>query len=165
VRPRSGPGLTWLRQVHGLGVLSIPGGPHGDVRPGGFEQVLSLPGRYINDHCLVRADDAWYFFGTVGRVLTQDHGDDACRHRSTAIQTARSVSDPKTSLAALRPQSVPAQRPGLHRSALPHSPPCSDNNAASDSCSKRIAQSSGWDPFFAWALMLAPWSISILTIF
>lgn len=126
--------------------------------------------------CLFRADTStttvWYVramrgisSATVGRVLTHGHGDDACRHRPTAIQTARSVPDPKTSLAALRPQSVPAQRPGLHRSALPHSPPCSDNNAASDSCSKRIAQSSGWDPFFAWALMLAPWSIRILTIF
>ena len=39
---------------------------HGDVLIGDFHEVLSLPGRYLNDHCLIRTKDEWHFFGIVG---------------------------------------------------------------------------------------------------
>src|SRR5438105_1814374 len=39
---------------------------HGDVLIGDFQEVLSLPGRYLNDHCLIRTNDEWHFFGIVG---------------------------------------------------------------------------------------------------
>ena len=49
----------------------------GQVRIGAFEEVLSFPGRYLNDHCLIRKSDVWHFFGTVGRVPSDDHHDTA----------------------------------------------------------------------------------------
>ncbi len=42
--------------------------PHGDVQLGTFEEVLVDPGRYYNDHCLIRAGDTWHFFGIVGNT-------------------------------------------------------------------------------------------------
>ena len=42
--------------------------PYGDVRLGAFEEVLTLPGRYLNDHCLIRHNGQWHFFGILGVV-------------------------------------------------------------------------------------------------
>ena len=42
--------------------------PYGEVRLGTFEEVLRVPGRYYNDHCLIRAGDTWHFFGIVGNA-------------------------------------------------------------------------------------------------
>jgi hypothetical protein len=39
---------------------------YGDVRIGAFEEVLSIPGRFLNDHCLIQKNDQWHFFGCVG---------------------------------------------------------------------------------------------------
>ena len=35
---------------------------------GVFTEVLKIPGRYLNDHCFVRGNDQWHFFGIVGPV-------------------------------------------------------------------------------------------------
>lgn len=43
--------------------------PYGDVVLGRFDEVLKLPGRYLNDHCLIRKDGVWHLFGIVGDVL------------------------------------------------------------------------------------------------
>ncbi len=42
--------------------------PRGQVDFGAFRQVLAFPGRYLNDHCLLRHDGCWHFFGIVGEV-------------------------------------------------------------------------------------------------
>jgi beta-xylosidase len=39
---------------------------HGIVELGDFKEVISIPGRYLNDHCLVLNGDTWHFFGIVG---------------------------------------------------------------------------------------------------
>lgn len=39
---------------------------HGEVKLGTFEEVVSIPGRYLNDHCLVKKGNEWHFFGIVG---------------------------------------------------------------------------------------------------
>lgn len=51
--------------------------PYGDVRLGAFEEVLALPGRYLNDHCLILRGDEWHFFGTAGPTSPGRHGDPA----------------------------------------------------------------------------------------
>ena len=43
--------------------------PHGDVLLGSFEEVLSIPGRYFNDHCLVLRNGRLHFFGIVGDAV------------------------------------------------------------------------------------------------
>ncbi len=40
----------------------------GDIQFGVFREVLSIPGRYLNDHCLVRQGADWHFFGITGTV-------------------------------------------------------------------------------------------------
>ena len=52
--------------------------PYGDVELGVFREVLSIPGRYLNDHCLIRHDGLWHMFGITGSV------DDPAR-RETSI--------------------------------------------------------------------------------
>ena len=47
---------------------SVRGSPYGDVRLGAFQEVLTYPGRYLNDHCLIRHDGLWHFFGIIGDV-------------------------------------------------------------------------------------------------
>ena len=42
--------------------------PYGDVELGAFSEVLSIPGRYLNDHCLIRHADLWHMFGITGSV-------------------------------------------------------------------------------------------------
>ena len=42
--------------------------PEGAVQIGHFAEVLSLGGRYLNDHCLLRSDALWHLFGIVGQV-------------------------------------------------------------------------------------------------
>ncbi len=42
--------------------------PYGAVSTGQFEEVLSLPGRYLNDHCLIRSGNDWHLFGIVGQI-------------------------------------------------------------------------------------------------
>ncbi|MDE2769035.1 MAG: hypothetical protein OXI70_13180 [Chloroflexota bacterium] len=42
--------------------------PYGDVELGVFREVLSIPGRYLNDHCLIRHDGLWHMFGITGSV-------------------------------------------------------------------------------------------------
>jgi hypothetical protein len=36
---------------------------HGEVKLGTFEEVISIPDRYLNDHCLVKKDNEWHFSG------------------------------------------------------------------------------------------------------
>jgi beta-fructofuranosidase len=40
---------------------------HGAVRLGTFTEVCPLPGRYLNDHCLIQHQGIWHLFGIVGR--------------------------------------------------------------------------------------------------
>lgn len=47
---------------------SVLPSPYGDVQLGAFEEVISIPGRYLNDHCLIRHDGLWHFFGILGIV-------------------------------------------------------------------------------------------------
>lgn len=47
---------------------SVLPSPHGDVRLGAFTEVLSIPGRYLNDHCLIRHDGLWHLFAIIGLV-------------------------------------------------------------------------------------------------
>ncbi|NQU76172.1 MAG: family 43 glycosylhydrolase [Planctomycetes bacterium] len=47
---------------------SLRTSPYGDIRLGAFQEVLSIPGRYLNDHCLIRKGDEWHFFGILGNV-------------------------------------------------------------------------------------------------
>ncbi len=47
---------------------SVLPSPYGDVRLGGFTEVLAIPGRYLNDHCLIRHDGFWHLFAIVGSV-------------------------------------------------------------------------------------------------
>jgi hypothetical protein len=54
---------------------------HGDVLIGDFEEVLSIPGRYLNDHCLVRNRDEWHFFGITG-LIPPSLADDSRRAES-----------------------------------------------------------------------------------
>ena len=42
--------------------------PYGDVELGAFTEVLSIPGRYLNDHCLIRHAGLWHMFGITGSV-------------------------------------------------------------------------------------------------
>ena len=42
--------------------------PYGDVKLGVFNEVLSIPGRYLNDHCLIRHAGLWHMFGITGSV-------------------------------------------------------------------------------------------------
>jgi predicted GH43/DUF377 family glycosyl hydrolase len=42
--------------------------PHGDVQLGTFDEILTDPGRYYNDHCLILNGDTWHFFGIVGNA-------------------------------------------------------------------------------------------------
>lgn len=42
--------------------------PYGPVEIGTFREVISIPGRYLNDHCLLHHDGLWHFFGIVGPV-------------------------------------------------------------------------------------------------
>jgi sucrose-6-phosphate hydrolase SacC (GH32 family) len=42
--------------------------PRGLVELGAFEEVLNIPGQYLNDHCFVRHQGKWHFFGIVGPV-------------------------------------------------------------------------------------------------
>jgi len=39
---------------------------YGDVVTGAFREIFSLPGRYFNDHCLLRFQGRWHFFAIVG---------------------------------------------------------------------------------------------------
>ena len=39
---------------------------HGDVPIGDFEEVLSIPGHYLNDHCLIPKRNDWHLFAIVG---------------------------------------------------------------------------------------------------
>ena len=39
---------------------------HGAVRLGDFQEVYSMPGRYLNDHCLICHNGVWHLFGIVG---------------------------------------------------------------------------------------------------
>lgn len=43
---------------------------YGNVLIGHFEEALSIPGRYLNDHCLIRKGDGWHFFGIVGPTVS-----------------------------------------------------------------------------------------------
>ena len=45
--------------------------PYGVVRLGAFREVLDIPGRYLNDHCLVWSGSEWHFFGIVGTVAPE----------------------------------------------------------------------------------------------
>lgn len=56
---------------HGVGVIEpgkIVTTPYGDVLIGNFGEVLSVPERYLNDHCLIRAGELWHFFGISGQA-------------------------------------------------------------------------------------------------
>ena len=48
--------------------LKIHMSSRGPVQFGDFEEVLSIPGRYLNDHCLIREDNYWHLFGIVGSI-------------------------------------------------------------------------------------------------
>ncbi len=66
--------------------------PYGDVSVGQFKEVLSLPGRYLNDHCLIREGDQWHFFGIVGQIPRADLHDDGSRSEITfAHATSRDL--------------------------------------------------------------------------
>ena len=48
--------------------------PRGTVQLGDFKAVLSLPDRYVNDHCFVEdRDGVWHFFGIVGPIGKSCH--------------------------------------------------------------------------------------------
>ena len=42
--------------------------PKGLVEFGDFEEILSIPGKYLNDHCLIYSGTKWNFFGIVRPV-------------------------------------------------------------------------------------------------
>ena len=44
----------------------------GDVRLGSFKEVISIPGRYLNDHCLIRHDKTWHIFAIHGDIRTPE---------------------------------------------------------------------------------------------
>jgi len=46
--------------------------PYGDVCIGNFEEVLSISGRFLNDHCLIQRNNEWHFFGCVGDATGVD---------------------------------------------------------------------------------------------
>ena len=39
---------------------------YGDVQLGDFREMLTYPGRYLNDHYLIRHESLWHFFGIIG---------------------------------------------------------------------------------------------------
>ena len=47
---------------------SIVASPRGLVQLGAFTEVLTLPDKYLNDHCFVQGNGKWHFFGIVGPV-------------------------------------------------------------------------------------------------
>ncbi len=47
---------------------SVRRSPYGDVQLGDVREVLTYPGRCLNDHCLIRHDGLWHFFGLIGDV-------------------------------------------------------------------------------------------------
>ena len=47
---------------------SVRRSPYGDVQLGDVREVLSDPGRCLNDHCLIRHESLWHFFGLIGDV-------------------------------------------------------------------------------------------------
>jgi hypothetical protein len=49
----------------------------GPVTLGSFKEVIRLEGRYINDHCIVRHDNRFHFFGIVGPVGSGCHDADS----------------------------------------------------------------------------------------
>jgi beta-xylosidase len=42
--------------------------PRGLVELGDFEEVLAVPGHYLNDHCFIHHQGQWHFFGIIGPV-------------------------------------------------------------------------------------------------
>ena len=58
----------------GIAIVAAVTGPttietdYGDVQLGTFEEVLKVPGRYFNDHCLILEDDTWHLFSIVGNA-------------------------------------------------------------------------------------------------
>src|SRR5438552_3987627 len=63
---------------------------HGDVQIGAFEEVLSLPERYLNDHCLIRAGNLWHLFGIVGQRAGASEASNAGATSETAFAHATS---------------------------------------------------------------------------
>ena len=65
--------------------------PYGEVRIGAFDEALSIPGRYINDHCLIRKDDEWHFFSIVGWTPDAKGSDAGGNEVSFAHATSRDL--------------------------------------------------------------------------
>jgi len=56
------------------GSCSIVRTPNGDVTLGDFQEVLSYPDRYLNDHCLTVNKNEWHLFGIVGYMPSRLKG-------------------------------------------------------------------------------------------
>ncbi len=67
---------------------SVRSSPYGDVQLGAFREMLSIPGRYLNDHCLIRHEGLWHFFGIIGDVRGSPGGlhgvEDSLAHATSA---------------------------------------------------------------------------------
>ncbi len=60
-------GIAIVAAMTGLTTIQTE---YGDVQLGTFEEVLKVPGRYFNDHCLILAGDTWHLFSIVGNAET-----------------------------------------------------------------------------------------------
>lgn len=64
---------------------------YGNILIGDFQEVLSISGRYLNDHCLVRKGEEWHFFGIVGYTPSGTKGEEI-RQAESEISFAHATS-------------------------------------------------------------------------
>ena len=68
---------------------------HGPVQLGTFQEILTYPGRYLNDHCLIHHDHQWHFFGIIADALPPDQLGRPARHEiALAHATADHLTGP-----------------------------------------------------------------------
>ncbi len=88
---------------------SIRPSPYGDVQLGAFREVLTYPGRYLNDHCLIRHEGLWHFFGIIGDVTGpgEMHGvEDSLAHATSADLMQWTVHPPALTATGVWPEEV-----------------------------------------------------------
>ncbi len=57
---------------------------YGEVSFGEFRQVLAIPGRYLNDHCLILRNGQWHLFGIAGEKGGSPRSEVSFAHATSA---------------------------------------------------------------------------------
>ncbi len=72
---------------------SVRSSPYGDVQLGAFREVLTYPGRYLNDHCLIRHEGLRP--NTMNSRHTQSEYSRPYRRRRQRVDTCSCVYYPR----------------------------------------------------------------------